>query len=491
MATFGADLRKTAARKIGNAVFGSGMVGGALNKAFAKKFGGGDQKDTQVADALSEQAKEQETVNSALGRIELTVMNIADNIYNIAGVWSKHVASMEEARKAQRERMSREAAAKEEAASEMQATRIEAPGTAGTKAPTEEDKKKGPIGKIMSALSSTRGVVGKLLKRFALVTGGALLAAGVGGAAMATVFSAADSAFGKEDAATLEPSPSDLPTEDGGETTTTGTSTLTGAQPQPSTSSSAPPPSSPTSAAAQSTLLDAQAKEGAMYEQVQRETSSAAPPAATPVAQPAMPATAPPAPPQGADSLPAQAEEFFNKPENIAYKVQLEAVNAKIKGLNQSILTTEAAMIGASPEDTKRHKATLSNLKTQLANAEDEKDNLVKSAMNSTPQAVASMVAGQTAPELSTSSTPSAATSAAPASTSSATPIPPSPSTGTEISQASVDVAAAGEPQPQGDAMVTNNGEVSDGKPAPPMPMPSPIADRGSLDIGTTFRSGI
>ena len=490
MATFGADLRKTAVRSIGNAVFGSGIVGGALNKAFVKKFGSGDQKDTQVADALSEQAKEQETVNSALGRIELTVMNIADNIYNIAGVWSKHVASMEEARKAQRERMSREAAAKEEAASEMQATRIEAPGTAGTKAPTEEDKKKGPMGKIMSALSSTRGVVGKLLKRFALVTGGALLAAGVGGAAMATVFSAADSAFDKEDAATLEPSTSAPPT-DGGSEPATGTSTSTGAQPQPSTPSSAPPPPSPTSAAAQSASSDAQAKEGAMYEQVQRDTSSAAPPAATPVAQPAMPATAPPAPPQGADSLPAQAEEFFNKPENIAYKVQLEAVNAKIKGLNQSILTTEAAMIGASPEDTKRHKATLSNLKTQLANAEDEKDNLVKSAMNSTPQAVASMVAGQTAPELSTSSTPSAATSAAPASTSSATPIPPSPSTGTEISQASVDVAAAGEPQPQGDAMVTNNGEMSDGKPAPPMPMPSPVADRGSLDIGTTFRSGI
>ena len=113
MATFGADLKKTAIKKVSKAVFGSGIVGSALGKAFEKKFAG-EERDTQVGDALKEQSTEQDKVNATLHRIEAVVLNIADNIYNIAGVWSKHVASMEEARRAQKERMDRQAAEQEE-----------------------------------------------------------------------------------------------------------------------------------------------------------------------------------------------------------------------------------------------------------------------------------------------------------------------------------------------------------------------------------------
>ena len=176
--------KSNAVKGLGNAVFGSGMVGGALNKAFQGKFGEKEGSDTRVADALEAQTKVQDQNSAVLTRIESIVMNIADNVYNLAGVMNAQVVSMQEAQKIQQDRAYKQAADQEEAAAE--AKKVQGPSAAGTEVNSVEDKKGGIMGMI-SGLAGSIGSTKKLFKGFLKKFG--VLALGITAAVGAAAYS--------------------------------------------------------------------------------------------------------------------------------------------------------------------------------------------------------------------------------------------------------------------------------------------------------------
>lgn len=178
MATnFSSELKKTAKKSLVKSFFGTGVVGRAAMKTFVGK----EEEDDSVAAALEEQTQVQDQNNATIMRMESVVVNIADNVYNIAGVWAERVASMEEAKRDQKERISKEQAALEEA--ENEAARELAPlpsATSGTDAMNQQEtSERGLIGKLADSIkgmgSLLRGVMGKV----------GLLAAGLGAAGVA------------------------------------------------------------------------------------------------------------------------------------------------------------------------------------------------------------------------------------------------------------------------------------------------------------------
>jgi len=88
-------------------------------------------------------------------------------------------------------------------------------------------------------------------------------------------------------------------------------------------------------------------------------------------------------------------------------------------------------------------------------------------------------------------SAPTSPPSASSSSSSGATPVPSSPSTGKDIGTQSTDVAAASEAPPKSEPNVVSAGGGASTGPLPgsAIEMPSPIANRGSLDDGTTFEA--
>ena len=80
---FIADVKKTAIKSVASSLSRSGLVGKALGKTLTKKFGD-PEKDDSVQKALKEQADLQNSTGASLARIESVVLNIADNVYNIA-----------------------------------------------------------------------------------------------------------------------------------------------------------------------------------------------------------------------------------------------------------------------------------------------------------------------------------------------------------------------------------------------------------------------
>jgi hypothetical protein len=76
------------------------------------------------------------------------------------------------------------------------------------------------------------------------------------------------------------------------------------------------------------------------------------------------------------------------------------------------------------------------------------------------------------------------------ASSTSATPVAtPPPTTGADIGNASVAVSAASEPSSASSSQVVNNSSAPDNSSSALPIVLSPIADRGSLDFGVTFKA--
>jgi len=185
---FDAEYKKTAKelalRKVNQAFFGKGFVGRLVEKKINAKFGG-DEGDDPQTEALSEQQTIVQRNQATLERIERVVMNIADNIYNIAGMLGHQVSSMEEARRIQQEQLSRDKAAAEEAANETKAV-LQPTAAATTGEQGKGEEKKGVLGQIAGAFMKQRSAVTGILKKFAVVAG----AVAVGAAATAAVASA-------------------------------------------------------------------------------------------------------------------------------------------------------------------------------------------------------------------------------------------------------------------------------------------------------------
>lgn len=207
MATsFSSQLKKTAKKSLVKSFLGSGVVGRAAMKTFVT----GDKEDDPVKEALEEQTRVQEETNTTIVRMESVVINIADNVHNIAAVWSERVASMEEAKRAQQERISKEQAALEEA--ENEAARMLTPlpsATSGTDAMKQQQAtESGILGKLAESLKGTRlllrGVMGKV---GLLAAGLGVAGAAVGGTALTYLADKANT----QDTEQPEPAPEAAP----------------------------------------------------------------------------------------------------------------------------------------------------------------------------------------------------------------------------------------------------------------------------------------
>jgi hypothetical protein len=151
-----AELKKVAKQKIITGFFGSGTIGQAISKRVLKK-----EEDDPVSSALAEQQNVQTNINTTIVRIEPIVVNISDNIFNIAAVWSKHVARMEDALKFQKERLSKEKAAVEEEENEEKAVEAEVvkKASAGGTDTGTDDTKGGILGSLLRGTNKTRSII--------------------------------------------------------------------------------------------------------------------------------------------------------------------------------------------------------------------------------------------------------------------------------------------------------------------------------------------
>lgn len=471
------DIAKTAKVKavkgLGNAMFGSGIVGGALNKSFQRKFLGKEESDTQVADAISEQEKVQDQNNATLARIETLVVNISDNIYNIAGVLNAQVVSMHEAQRLQQERAFKNAAAAEEATAE--ALKIESPTPAANAVPqTTDEKGKGGIMDLIGSVMDTKSMFKGFLKKFAIFAAGAT-ALGLAGAAVSNFTGSSDN----------KSTPANIPNVPGspGAPGAPGTPGDNGAPGAPIQQ----PPASPAS------IMTAPAK----------PVASVAPPAPQASKTPAAPPPAPTlaaAPPSVAATAPAEDPEasklkdFFDKPENATDKEQLNTLWQKQQTFVHAIETLKNTP-NASPEEKKRNDDIIKNqLEPGLAATKQARSEILNkgrkaiSAKQTSSSGVSVAPAGGATAAAPSSSLPAGGGES---SSGGGTPVaPPAPSSGSSIGAASTAVAAAQEAAPADNRITTvNNDTTATDTPAPSF-IPSPIADRGSLDAGTTFGMG-
>lgn len=484
---FDAEYKKAAKelalRKVNQAFFGKGFVGRFVEKKINAKFGdGGEDPQTE---ALTEQQTVIQRNQATLERIERVVMNIADNIYNIAGMLGHQVTSMEEARRFQQEQLSRDKAASEEAANETKA--VLQPAAAATSGEGKGEEKKGALGQIAGAFMRQRSAVTGMLKKFAIVAG----AVAVGAAATAAV---AHALSPEEEELAAEPvalgEVSTPPASTGGE----GGSSATASEPAaaaadmpdfggfmsmvgklaPAAAQAAP------GAAATATPTMAAAAPAAAAEPVTPQTP---PPAATPMPPPPVAASAPTetvttVEPTKEEKIAALEKEKESLDKRIAYKRKIS--ESAIEGIHKR-----------GQQDTEEGKARIEKTKSNMDFMEGEA-NKRKAAID---EEIKSLKA---APSSSAGGGGASGGGAAPPPAPSAgggggaTPVTPSVSTGSSIGAQSTSVAAAGEAvkAPTGVQTIdTRAPESSVGGGASNVPVPSPIANRGSLDKNITFEA--
>jgi len=477
--------KNNAVKSVGNAVFGSGIVGGALNKSFQKKFGDQEEGDTRVADALEAQTKVQDQNSAVLTRIETIVMNIADNVYNLAGVMNAQVVSMQEAQKIQQERAYKEEADKEEAAAE--AKKVQGPSAAGS-TPASTSEKGGIMGMLTSlagSIGGTRKLFKGFLKKFGILALGITAALGV--AAIASKMGSDDST--KQNAppvsgteTTTDAQQSEKPPQetDVSPPTSEDSSEMARLQQRGGSSSGATPQSAPPMGGTTPTSSGSSG-------------GSQTAPSSTPVAPPPSVAATSPA----VDPDMAKLEDYFNKPENAAERAQLEDVHKRQTDIKEGIRATKELMQGPqTPEDKARNESILKLLEPRLEATKKEKKAILDKARKSVASESSSgQASAPSAPSVGGAQTLSSSGGAGGISASTgsgggggATPVPPSPSTGAVIGDSSTAVAAASEPSRPKNSISEFNASKDEGSP-PPSAIPSPIANRGSLDIGTVFGS--
>lgn len=536
------DVAKAAKAKavkgIGNAVFGKGLIGGALGKSFEKKFGDQEEENTDVADALREQESVQDNNNATLTRIETIVMNIADNIYNIAGVLNAQVVSMKEAHRLQQERAFKNAAASEEATSE--ALKVAAPAPAATPEKDTKDKK-GGITDLIGSILGTKKIFKGFLKKFAIFAAG-VTAVGLAGFAASTLMSKKDS---EEDSEASDesgappagpnepqvlsstppgagpggaPSPA-APGASSSQTTApesapvpVSTPAAAPSKPGP-TPTSAPGPSMSPAPGAASNAPAQTPEQGENAFQLNKAMTSAAsgmlgvslpePVRKAPAAAAPAPTPAAPPPPVAATSTAqdpevAKLEEYFEKPENAAEKAQLDEVFHRKVVIERAISSTKALIQSAkTPEEKAQHEAILKDqLEPGLKATKEQKKAILDKARKvirpsaSAPAAPqASSGGGGEAAAIAPSGGGGGGGSGGGGGGGGASAVPSSPSSGSSIGAASTAVAAASESAPPKMSSTQINNDTTSGDKPAPSSIPSPIAGRGSLDIGTVFGS--
>jgi hypothetical protein len=223
------------------------------------------------------------------------------------------------------------------------------------------------------------------------------------------------------------------------------------------------------------------------------QPAKAAPPP-TPAAPP-PPAAASAPPPSTEDAEAAKLAEYFNRPENASDNAQLEELQGRIGTIKRAIRDTKSLISSAeTPEEKARHEAILKDqLEPGLEATKQQKKAILDKARKQlgikTTQGAGA--APPSAPSASSGSGSPASAPSAGGGGGGASSVSSAPSSGKSIGAASTSVAAASEPKSAENKTITSssNAGPSGGSPAESS-IPSPIAERGSLDIGITFGPG-
>lgn len=506
MAGFLTDVKKQAAKNFGSSLSRTGILGAAIGKTFAKKFGA-DEEDTQVADALKEQGALQSDNSAVLARIESVVMNIADNVYNLAAVMNAHVTSMKEAQRIQQEKAFKDAASSEEATAE--AIKVSAP----TPAATEGDGKKekgGMIGNILGAVKSTKSMFKGFLKKFGILAIGLTATLGIAAELMKVEDDTASPPSSEAPPATTAEPPAPPPEPPAAT-----------AEPVTPPAEQVPPPrmDSPSSmissfagmiekhggergaadATAMKSIFEGGMSGGAGGFMAATQAHAAAnpqPSEPSPSAPAATPA-APPPPVAGTSQKDQEAEklrEYFDRPENAADSAQIETLWKREQGIKTGIRDTKWLIANASsPEEKARHEDILKNqLEPGLQATKEQRRAILNKGREAVGIATAPMPAVDTAARKAGFEESIKRTSpemVGGGGSGEAVPVAPAPSGGADIGTASTAVAAASEPQQPKQENIDVSSSKDSGIP-PGTGIPTPVADRGSLDVGTTFDSG-
>ena len=447
MASYISDVGKQAKRNIVRSVLGSSAIGRALSKTILKK--GKDEEESVVEEALQEQTQVQEENNATVVRIESVVLNIADNIYNIAAVWSDHIVSMEEANRLQQERISKEQAQKEE--NENEASKLLAPLPSGT-SPTESSGKKGLLSELMGSVGGTKNMLRGLMKKFAVLAAGVVATGGLlaGTAAMANE-NEPDKLTQKEQ--TSESDSQDVTYDEMG---------------NPISRSSDTPPEQTTS-------------------QPQPPSTTPVPPVAAAVATKSSPASAPPTPVSSPSVTSTQStttqagQQFVVKTPNGPLTFQSEE---QYKKWNED---PSKFAISITPESGGTRSVVVpltQQISPQIINNLQGGTNAPADVKNIFSQMQSNLVAPPSA------GSSGGSTSSGSSDTGSSTSlVPNSPSIGAELGRAStaLDAAFSQMREASNQIIQTSTNSQSPDSMASPTPIPSPIASRGMLDIGTTF----
>jgi len=446
MASLISDVGKQAKRNIVRSVLGSSAIGRALSKTVLKK---NRDDESAVEEALHEQTQVQEENSATVVRIESVVLNIADNIYNIAAVWSDHVVSMKEANRLQQERISKEQALKEE--NENEAAKLLAPLPSGT-TPTETSGKKGLLSELMGSVGGTKNMLRGLMKKFAVLAAGVVATGGLvaGTAAMANENQPSEQT---QEEQVADKSNQDVVYDEMGNPVSNSST------PQPLPVTAQPPLPSPTPVPPTAATATT------------RNTSASIPP--TPVSSPLVTSTQ--------STTTQTGQQFIVKTPNGPLTFQNEE---QYKKWNND---PSKFAISITPESGGTRSVVVpltQQISPQIINNLQGGGNAPADVKNIFSQIQTNPV---TPP-------PSGVSSGSTSNGSSDSPPPPSlmsipPSIGAELGRAStaLDAAFSQMKESSNQIIQTSTNSQSPDSMASPTPIPSPIANRGTLDVGTTF----
>ena len=172
------ELKRAAKERLITSFFGTGIVGRALQKKYTTKQ---PSEKKVVSDALVEQNNVQRQINTTIIKLEPLVVSIAKTVNQIAAVWSKHVFAKKEQLRQRREQASKEKSAAEEDENERKQAEqvaIQKESLTGTTSADTASGKGGVLGAVISSSKSTKSFVrGALLKLGKWLVGAGAVAA--------------------------------------------------------------------------------------------------------------------------------------------------------------------------------------------------------------------------------------------------------------------------------------------------------------------------
>ena len=165
--TFSSEYKNKIGESLKDKIFSQGIIGKSLRAGFESKFGSSEKVDpdepvigTTFNDFSEGVSKSIEDEQGVLIRIETLATNISDNVYNITAAWSKNAKTLEETRKIQEEQHKLEMMSAEEAALEAK-SQIE-PLSKPTPTGKEKEKPGNGLSGISNMFSGLLKSAGKL-----------------------------------------------------------------------------------------------------------------------------------------------------------------------------------------------------------------------------------------------------------------------------------------------------------------------------------------